>query len=444
MAETLEQIYFNTALGATELDDGEHTIVTTDANTRYVIKDVLVKGNEDLTANTYLELNGFNIGSLNGNSSGSLIVPPSSTLKIKTTDFPFSFYEETQYAAASGKFGVQSSYYSTGNTSTPRLTLGGYATVAPSSPANVTDAIYTVSNAGAEYFHYTRSDNNSAQQVGTTTLSNNSDTNYNADSYTPYGVTKSSAYGTTVWHFSSNGSSTLNYSDLLANPTGASWQSPSNIGGGARSNSYSPSTGSSYPRADCHHGYFFYIPNSGYSSQIYGINLTNGAFLTFNFAQNANLSSQNANFTVAYDPVNDKFIFYRSVGTTSIARAVFSTTKTTMDAVTTNASYSSATETLITIGTQSQASMTNAVLGYDYTGNVSYRDNSSYALITVNSSGTEVSSQTEFSFGGNTIPTSNNYPFNRKARILSVSEATSLGLVAPTIGVQILGVKSVV
>lgn len=130
MAETLEQIYFNTSLGATELDDGEETILTTDANTSYVIKDVMVKDNTGLTSSTYLELNGFNIGALTGNSSGSLIIPPSSTLKIKTTDYPFSYYEETQYAGAASSFGVQHLIYKTGS-DTPTLTLGDWTATAP-------------------------------------------------------------------------------------------------------------------------------------------------------------------------------------------------------------------------------------------------------------------------------------------------------------------------
>ena len=63
MADTLESIYLNTALGATEMDDGEHTILTTNSTTRYVIKDMYVNGTSSLTG-TYLELNGFNVGGI--------------------------------------------------------------------------------------------------------------------------------------------------------------------------------------------------------------------------------------------------------------------------------------------------------------------------------------------------------------------------------------------
>jgi len=443
MAETLEQIYFNTSLGATELDDGEQTILTTDANTRYVIKDVLVKDNTGLTSKTYLELNGFNIGALTGNSSGSLIIPPSSTLKIKTTDYPFSFYEETQYAGASSSFGVQHLIYQIGS-DTPTLTIGSHANTAPSSPGNVTDAIYSVSNSGTPYFHYSLSDNNSSQSVYYMNAETGSPNSVAiGGSYTPFGLSKRSAYGTTSWGFTSAGSTSIRYVDLLANPTTATYVTPTNIGGGAQSNSYTPGSTTSYPRGHCHHGYYFYVPSSSYSNTIYGINLTNGAFLTFNLTGGATLSSQNANFTVAYDKTNDKFVFYRPPSTSSLLRSVFSTTKTEMDAVTTTASYSSPTETSISAPSQYQTNMSGAQLGYDHLGNVSYR-NTSGSYVTIDASGAQVSSATSFSIDGTTVNLTNGYPFNRKVRYLTVSEADALGVSAPTFGVQILGVKSVV
>ena len=83
MADTLDQIYMNTSLGETELTDGEHTLVTTDANTSYVIKDMNLIGSfSSLDAGSHLELNGFNVSDLTSNATGSLVVPPSSTLKI--------------------------------------------------------------------------------------------------------------------------------------------------------------------------------------------------------------------------------------------------------------------------------------------------------------------------------------------------------------------------
>ena len=61
MADTLESIVSLSNLGSTQLNDGEHTILTTNANTRFVVKDMYVKGTNNLT-NTHLELNGINVG----------------------------------------------------------------------------------------------------------------------------------------------------------------------------------------------------------------------------------------------------------------------------------------------------------------------------------------------------------------------------------------------
>ena len=60
MADTLESIFLNTSIGGTELNDGEHTILTTNSTTSYVIKDMHVNATSGL-ANTHLELNGFNV-----------------------------------------------------------------------------------------------------------------------------------------------------------------------------------------------------------------------------------------------------------------------------------------------------------------------------------------------------------------------------------------------
>ena len=80
MADTFTQIYSNTALGPTQMDDGEETILTTNATTSYVVKDMNVQNTSALSG-TYLELNGFNVGSVKDNATGSLVIPPNSTCK---------------------------------------------------------------------------------------------------------------------------------------------------------------------------------------------------------------------------------------------------------------------------------------------------------------------------------------------------------------------------
>ena len=110
MADTLKQIYSATALGGTELDDGEHTLLTTNSTTSFVIKDMLVNGSSSLK-NTFLAINDFNTSDVTANATGSLIVPPSSTLKIKTTDYPFSFIEQKDMMGTSNNNTVMSKVF---------------------------------------------------------------------------------------------------------------------------------------------------------------------------------------------------------------------------------------------------------------------------------------------------------------------------------------------
>ena len=63
--------------------------------------------------------------------------------------------------------------------------------------------------------------------------------------------------------------------DLAANPTSGT-MGTSNFGG-QKSNSYNPYTTSSYPRGNASHGFFFYVPSSGYDD-LYAVNLENGCF----------------------------------------------------------------------------------------------------------------------------------------------------------------------
>lgn len=89
MADTLEQI-FNVTLDDTDLASGEATVLTTNSTTRFVVKDIAVDNGSAIT-NASLELNGFDVADLTGDNSGSLIVPPDSTLKIKSSQHPLSF-----------------------------------------------------------------------------------------------------------------------------------------------------------------------------------------------------------------------------------------------------------------------------------------------------------------------------------------------------------------
>lgn len=96
MAETLEEIY-NGTLTPDDFTNGEATILTTDANTRYVIKDVQVaQGDANFPIEGNITVNGFGVTSTTTNSSGSEIVGPNSTIAA-TTDFSLDYKDYVIY-----------------------------------------------------------------------------------------------------------------------------------------------------------------------------------------------------------------------------------------------------------------------------------------------------------------------------------------------------------
>jgi len=91
MAEAFKKFY-DTTLTKTNLNDGEETLISGGNNK--VIKQISITSPDQKLSNTYLELDGKNIANISlekggtYNLEGHLIVPSSSTLKLKTSDWP--------------------------------------------------------------------------------------------------------------------------------------------------------------------------------------------------------------------------------------------------------------------------------------------------------------------------------------------------------------------
>lgn len=81
MADTLKEIYNGTVTMSGVASTGAFTMVTTDASTQYVIKDVHVTGYLPASTEPVLQVNGFSCGSLAADLSGSEIVDINSTIK---------------------------------------------------------------------------------------------------------------------------------------------------------------------------------------------------------------------------------------------------------------------------------------------------------------------------------------------------------------------------
>ena len=94
MADTLAEIYRNTLTSSDFDSNGEATIVTTNSSTSHVIKNIQVEDTDaNIKINGTLKVNDFDVVSLSANSSGSEIIAPSSTVKVKTSALPLTFQD---------------------------------------------------------------------------------------------------------------------------------------------------------------------------------------------------------------------------------------------------------------------------------------------------------------------------------------------------------------
>lgn len=92
MADTLEEVYKAT-LSASDFDSsGVKTILTTDANTSYVLKDVQISSSDSrVPIKANLLVNDMNVANIDSNASGSEIVGVSSTVKIDSSTYPLVY-----------------------------------------------------------------------------------------------------------------------------------------------------------------------------------------------------------------------------------------------------------------------------------------------------------------------------------------------------------------
>ena len=98
MADTLAEIYRATLTESDFNSSGEATIFTTNSSTSHVIKGVQAEEvDSSLLLAGSLDVNGFSVVGLTGNSSGTEIIAPSSTIKVKTNAIPLTYTDDRFY-----------------------------------------------------------------------------------------------------------------------------------------------------------------------------------------------------------------------------------------------------------------------------------------------------------------------------------------------------------
>jgi hypothetical protein len=92
MADTLEEIYKATLSDSDFDSNGVKTIITTDANTRYVLKDIQVESSlAAVPIKAKLLVNDVYVANIDSSVTGSEIVGPSSTVKVDASTYPLVY-----------------------------------------------------------------------------------------------------------------------------------------------------------------------------------------------------------------------------------------------------------------------------------------------------------------------------------------------------------------
>lgn len=326
MADSVVEIV-NTTLTSTELPDSDtsYTLLTTDANTSYVIKSVQVNTLiSDLNLQTYI--NDFDVGDWGQDLTGFEVMDVSSTLKVKSSSFPIdlnhvlhSYRNGTDYVEE--EIGTLSGLSLQTNTTTFPTTLSGVLNSRTGSNARsgfVTsgDKIYQV-----------EMDSNVNQDIRYWSDSSASPVAYSVQNYSPLWVAPELDA-----IFFESGSGQLNKITLS---TGVQSTVSTNLQGT-----------STYVRFAHMNGYLFYMPQtSGGTALVYAHRATDGVKFLFNGLQGITYG-EGTKLAVSYNKATDKFYVYRTNNATDgpIEQDILPITKTEMDAYTSDTTITTATE----------------------------------------------------------------------------------------------------
>lgn len=169
MADQLFEI-INTSLNKTQLNAGDHTILTTDANTSYVIKDLYVSSNNaSIPVSLTLKVNDVPSGTFTDNASGTEIIPPNSVVKVKSSAFPLSYQDTTAvFHDNTGTYGVRKfSDLSVSGISDPTLSGSTFTPTSSFSDYTSNETNYTIKflNATGTRLITFQKDNNSVTNL---------------------------------------------------------------------------------------------------------------------------------------------------------------------------------------------------------------------------------------------------------------------------------------
>ena len=425
MAEAFKKL-LDTTVTATNLANGEHTLLNGGNNK--VIKSISVTSEDVGLNDTFLELDGVNIGSIKVSKGGtatfegSQILAPTSVLKLKTTDVP----RVSEKVIGICNDGTRLRYYGyvenpdgTANditgTSVESDIQFNYETVETVGSLNYSSNMIdmTFSPASGNHLYYVTHDDNSVQTYhstrartvgGPNTGFYNNNLQYTYQNYKAFGLkdhnknwdlTTTQNYVNNAW-YSMNSSGTLerhhpsNYINSFTLQTG-------HVGTYWSTNTAHPSPfpTSSYPRGGMFHNFYCYITSLNTNpSQIFMKNTVTGAF--YRFPMPYTLPTSYGDFVISVDHQRDEWYLYGVYNNTQIMQAKGPWSWTEMKNSNGNAAVSANTRknvaawdgvTLINVNSM-PSDMQGSQLGYTSSGGVRYKM-SNNTMVTLDRDGTE-------------------------------------------------------
>lgn len=337
MSDSIVEI-INTTLNETELPDRgtSYDLITTDANTSYVIKDVKV---ETFSSDIDAKINNFSVANFAENLSGSEVLDVSSTLSLQGKDWPIfvggiwwgnyntadnSSIEVSTTTIPSFQETIQTDYVSDELDNLTGLGFSGFE----SSTTYLIRSFVLSSDKTKLFQLYT--DANSRPKLRYWATPGSTFTDLIPGTYSP------------VWYLPHKESIYYRNGDEL-NAINVETGNITTIGSGLMSfGNYS--SWSSYPRWTSNGDWLFYIKQAGYAntnvSRIHATNVTTEVTLEFTNCSPIALHSVGTKIGVSYDQKEDSYYVYRNAANTSydLVQDKLPLTKLEMDAYTSNAS----------------------------------------------------------------------------------------------------------
>lgn len=332
MADSVVEIV-NTTLTSTELPDSttSYNLITTDANTSYVIKDVQTFSYvDDLQA----KVNGFPVGNWAQNLTGSEVIDVSSTVSVTSADVPlvndgvlevYTSFNDVLYIK---RFGYLNGTLAKTTTETVDIRALGWGTIDSLQNSGTSNVYSTIFSADKTKALQLRMNNGGATVLAHWTDPDTQTTVFNVNNNMAWISPQDGAA-----YYRDSATEDLKKIDVETGVT-------STVATGVFS--FGTPTFDLDRKTAIHDNWLFYIPGNTFTSDLYAVNANNGYVIHFdgnltNMAA-ANAIDQGTSLAVSYDRNSDTYYIYRSEGLASykIYRDKLPLTKTQMDAVVVN------------------------------------------------------------------------------------------------------------